>query len=52
MADSFEILASLEHSGVPVSELHSSVSNVLATMKLLREKYGDERVRFVFCIHD
>ncbi len=47
-----EILASLEHFGLSVSEVHPSVSNVLATMKLLKDKYGDERVRLVFCICD
>lgn len=47
-----EILASLDHLGISVNELHSSVLNVLGAMKLLKDKYGDNRVRLVFSIRD
>jgi hypothetical protein len=47
-----EILASLNHFGVSLNDLHSSVSNVLEAMQLLKAKYGDDRVRLVFSICD
>jgi hypothetical protein len=47
-----EILASLDHLDVSVNELHSSVLNVLGALKLLKDKYGDERVRLLFAIRD
>ena len=47
-----EILASLAHHAVPLKELHTSVLNVLATLESLKGKYGDDRVRLVFCVRD
>lgn len=47
-----EILACLNHLDVPIKDLHSSVVTVLGAMQILKERYGDERVRLVFSIRD
>ena len=47
-----EILSCLNHFKIIVSALDQSVLNVLTAMKFLKDRYGDERVRFVFAIRD
>ena len=47
-----EIVSCLEHFGVSANELAPSVLNVLGAMKLLKDRYGDNRVRLVFAIRD
>jgi hypothetical protein len=47
-----EILRCLEHHQIRVSELCPSVQNVLCALRILVERYGDERVLLIFVIQD
>ena len=47
-----EILNCLTHHHLSQEALHHSIQIVLAAMQILADRYGDERVRFVFAIID
>lgn len=47
-----EILSCLAHFGVLETELDPAVADVLAAMRILINRYGDQRVRLVFAIMD